>query len=93
MPRIATRHAHKLAYRRRLSLGVRMLGCLILLAGAMVLAAALAEVVKGPLSRSVGLMIGLGVLLFVCGAGLFWGEHGKLLDRESRTLRCWWGVI
>lgn len=93
MPRIATRHAHKLAYRRRFSLVVRMIGCLILLAGAIVLAAALAELVKGSLSRPLYLMTGCGVLLFTCGAVLFWGERGKSLDRQTRTLKCWWSVI
>lgn len=93
MPRIATRHAHKLAYRRRLSLGVRMLGCLVMLAGAIVLAAALAEFAKGPLSREARLMVSLGVVLSLVGASLFCGERGILIDRETRTLKRWWGVI
>lgn len=93
MPRIATRHAHKLAYRQRFSLGVRMLGCLVMLAGAMVLAAALAEVVKGSPLKSVWLMFSLGCLLVACGAILFCGERGKLIDREARTLTCWRGAV
>ncbi|HET6879946.1 MAG TPA: hypothetical protein VFI31_07315 [Pirellulales bacterium] len=93
MPRIATRHAHKLAYRRRFSLGVRMIGCLILLAGAIVLAAALAELVKASTSPSLYLMTALGVVLFVVGATLFCGERGKLIDRQGRVLKCWWGAI
>ena len=63
MPRIATRHAHKLAYRQRFSLGVRMLGCLVMLTGAMLLAAVLAEMVKGSPSKSVWVMLALGLVL------------------------------
>ena len=92
MPRIATRHAHQLAYRRRFSLGVRMLGCLVMLAGALVLIAAGAEAAEGSISPSFWLATSLGTVLFICGAALFWGERGKLLDRESRTLKCWWGI-
>lgn len=93
MPRIAIRHAHKLAYRRRLSLGLRMLGCLVMLAGAIVLAAALAELAKGPPSREARLMIALGPVLFFSGATFFCGERGLLIDRETRTLKRWWGVL
>lgn len=93
MPRIAIRHAHKLAYRRRLSLGPRMLGCLVMLAGAIVMAAALAEAAKGQSSREALLMIVFGPLLFAAGATLFCGERGLLIDRETRTLKRWWSVI
>lgn len=93
MPRIATRHAHKLAYRRRLSLGLRMLGCLVTLAGAIVLAAALAELAKGALLRQAWLMIVSGAALFLSGAALFCGERGLLIDRETRTVKRWWGVV
>jgi hypothetical protein len=93
MPRIATRHAHKLAYRQRFSLGVRMLGCLVMLAGAMLLAAALAEVVKGSHSKSVWVMLSLGLVLVAGGTPLFLGERGKLIDREARTLTCWRGAF
>lgn len=93
MPRIAIRHAHRLAYRRRLSLGLRMLGCLVMLAGAIVSAAALAEAAKGPLSREARLMIVFGVVLFLPGTTLFCGERGMLIDRETRSLKRWWSVV
>lgn len=93
MPRIATRHAHKLAYRQRFSLGVRMLGCLVLLAGAIVLAAVVAELVKGSISKTVWFAVSLGCLLVACGGALFAGARGKLIDREARTVTFWWGIV
>jgi hypothetical protein len=92
MPRIATRHAHRLAYRQRFSVGVRMLGCLVLLAGCMVLAAVAAEATKGAMSKTSWLAVSLGLLLAICGAVLLAGERGKLIDREERTVTRWWGI-
>ncbi|HVX15294.1 MAG TPA: hypothetical protein VHC22_29160 [Pirellulales bacterium] len=93
MPRIATRHAHQLAYRRRFSLGVRMLGCLVLLAGTLLMAAALVGIASGPMTNSIRVMGLVGALLFLAGAALFCGERGMLFDLETRTLRRWWGIV
>ncbi|HVA51757.1 MAG TPA: hypothetical protein VNH11_35780 [Pirellulales bacterium] len=93
MPRIATRHAHRLAYRQRFSVGLRMLGCLVLLAGTIVLVATLAEVAKGASRTTVARMAVLGSMLVLIGGPLFCGERGKLFDRQTRTLTSWLGVF
>lgn len=93
MPRIATRNPHQLAFRQRFSVGVRMLGCLVLLAGSLVLVAAAAEAAKGDLLKTFWLAIALGLTLVICGAVLLAGERGKLIDSEQRTLKRWWGIV
>jgi hypothetical protein len=92
MPRIATRNPHQLAYRQRFSVGVRMLGCLVLLAGTLVLIAAAAEAAKGDFSKTFWLAMALGIILVICGAVLLAGERGKVIDREQRTVNSWWAV-
>ncbi|HEV3340857.1 MAG TPA: hypothetical protein VG125_10890 [Pirellulales bacterium] len=93
MPRVATRHAHQLAYRQRFSVGVRMFGCLVLIAGSIVLAAAVAEATKESISKTAWLAVSLGCLLAVSGTTLLCGQRGKLIDREQGTVTRWWGVV
>jgi hypothetical protein len=93
MPRIATRHAHQLAYRQRFSVGVRMVGCLVLIAGSIVLVAAVAEVTEDSISKTAWLGVSLGCALVVVGTVLLCGERGKLIDREQGTVTRWWGIV
>ncbi|HWB14009.1 MAG TPA: hypothetical protein VG826_32585 [Pirellulales bacterium] len=92
MPRIATRHPHQLAYRQRFSLGVRMFGCLVLLAGGIVLAATITRARGRSVSDTPWLTLSMGFAVAAWGAILLWGERGKLIDREQRTVTRWWGI-
>jgi drug/metabolite transporter (DMT)-like permease len=93
MPRVATRHAHQLAFRQRFSVGVRMLGCLLLIAGGIVLVATILKT-RGPsLSGTPWLTVSIGFVLAGCGVVLLYGERGKLIDREQRTVARWWGIV
>jgi hypothetical protein len=93
MPRIATRHAHQLAYRQRFSVGVRMFGCLLLLAGSIVLAATIAKARQRSTSETPWLTVSIGLVLAVCGAVLLCGERGKRIDRQYKTVTRWWGIV
>lgn len=93
MPRIATRNAFRLAYRQRFSMGVRMLGCLVLLAGSIVIVAAVAEAAKGASPGHIARMGALGGALVLIGGPLFCGERGKVFDRQARTMTSWLGMF
>lgn len=93
MPRIATRNAYRLAYRQRFSVGVRMLGCLVMLAGSIVIVAAIAEAAKGASRAHLVRMGVLGGVLVLIGVPLFCGERGKVFDRQTRSFTTWLGVF
>src|SRR5579863_10537644 len=93
MPRIATRHAHQLAYRQRFSVGVRMVGCLLLIAGSIVLAAMMVRARERSISETSWLTVSIGLAVALCGAVLLCGERGKLIDREHKTITRWWGIV
>jgi hypothetical protein len=93
MPRIATRHPDQLAFRQRFSVALRMFGCLVLLAGSMVVAATISAAMEETMTGRLWLMVVIGLLLIVCGAVLLAGERGKLIDREKRTVTDWWGIV
>jgi hypothetical protein len=92
MPRIATRHAHQLAYRQRFSVGVRMFGCLLLIAGSIVLAATVVKARQRSISDTRWLTVSICLVVAACGAVFLWGEHGKRIDREHKAVTRWWGV-
>ena len=93
MPRIATRNAYRLAYRQRFSVGVRMLGCLVLLAGSIVIVAAIADAMKGSSPAHLVRMGMLGGVLVLIGAPLFCGQRGKVFDRQTRSYTTWLGIF
>ncbi|HQU43114.1 MAG: hypothetical protein B7Z73_04505 [Planctomycetia bacterium 21-64-5] len=70
-----------------------MLGCLVLLAGTIVLVATVAEVAKGASRTTVARMAVLGCGLVLIGGPLFCGERGKLFDRQCRTMTSWLGMF
>lgn len=93
MPRIATRHPDQLAFRQRFSVALRMFGCLVLLAGGMMLAATISAAREETMTGRSWLMVVIGLLLVACGTVLLAGERGKLIDREKRTITDWWGIV
>lgn len=93
MPRIATRNAFRLAYRQRFGAGVRMLGCLLLLCGTIVIMSAVADAFKEASRAHVARLSVLGSLLVLIGAPLLWGERGKVVDRQERKFTTWLGMV
>lgn len=91
MPRIDTGREHQLAYRQRFSLGCRLFGCALLLAGAVMGASPLLAAGAEP-SQAGRTIAVVGVLLAALGLAIVFASRGKLFDREEGTITFWYGV-